>query len=178
MVENEIEELNIELDYYQISFNPEDVTSEWHWDPHRKGDSISLSKENKNAMKSQDDKQYKGSVIGNRPASTYQVKFIKGIGDIMVGMAPNIIDVNQEGNHYRYGWFLTLYDGKVWSKSNIKGSAYSGPIAPNSVIQVKYDKENGTISYVIDGQDKGIAHRNISSDFALYPCLEFYDTIV
>eukprot|EP01118_Nematostelium_gracile_P016354 TRINITY_DN6749_c0_g3_i6.p1 TRINITY_DN6749_c0_g3~~TRINITY_DN6749_c0_g3_i6.p1 ORF type:complete len:114 (-),score=19.72 TRINITY_DN6749_c0_g3_i6:7-312(-) len=92
----------------------------------------------------------------------------------MVGMAPNTIDVNQDHNSSKCGWYLRLSTGCLYSQSN-NGSGYTSQILPNAVIQVKYDKEKRNISYTINGQDKGIAHQNIPPGLALYPCIEFRD---
>ena len=89
----------------------------------------------------------------------------------MVGMAPKNVELNGQ-NFNTCGWYLHVFNGLLYSQAGDASRNYTSSIRENSVILVKHNKERRTISFSIDGQDKGIAFQNIPADMDLYPYVE------
>eukprot|EP01118_Nematostelium_gracile_P019851 TRINITY_DN937_c0_g1_i2.p1 TRINITY_DN937_c0_g1~~TRINITY_DN937_c0_g1_i2.p1 ORF type:complete len:309 (-),score=84.76 TRINITY_DN937_c0_g1_i2:71-997(-) len=173
---HEVHELSAELDYYQI---PSELTfsafNQWQWDTKKKGDRIVLSNNNRMAQKT-GDIAWDATVIGNKPVDTFQLKLTKrGLnGSVMVGMAPQTVNLNAI-NHNNCGWYMWLHDGTLYARKKSNGKKYTLPVEEGSVIQVTRDKSLGTISFNINGQDKGVAFYGVPADLVLYPAIEFSD---
>eukprot|EP01118_Nematostelium_gracile_P017765 TRINITY_DN7697_c0_g1_i1.p1 TRINITY_DN7697_c0_g1~~TRINITY_DN7697_c0_g1_i1.p1 ORF type:complete len:320 (+),score=84.51 TRINITY_DN7697_c0_g1_i1:70-1029(+) len=181
---SEVEKLNTELEYYQIpnpyhqnaiaspisQFQPNSPPSAipWKWNSQKKGEKIVLSNEDKTALKT----SLVGwnAVLGNRSINSFKIKIIKTNGQVMIGMAPLTVNLNRDDSR-SCGWYLNIGDGSLHSQNGDKARPYTTSIKENSIVQVDHDREKKTISFSINGQNKGIAYQNISSNLVLYPCV-------
>jgi hypothetical protein len=167
-----------ELDYYQISLSdapslvpPVTKSSSFSWDSQKKGSNIELSNNNTIVTKFGANDWNSSTILGSESVTSYKVKVLNGgDGGFMIGLAPNTINSYASSNHMKCGWYLFGINGKLWSQGDC-GCAYTGAINLNDIIEVYYHKENGTISFSINGQDKGTAY-HLPKHLDLYPCLE------
>lgn len=182
MPENERRELKEELDYYQIPL-PEDVIVEphrkrrkmddsnyWHWDLEKKGERMVISEDNQVALRSKIG-SFWNSVIANKPIDFFQVR-VQAV-NANVGFVTS--DFNPNGNSKKSGYFLFTLDGVLSSARKEDDRIYCTSIKEGSIIKATFDRQNGTISYCVNNQEKGIAFVKIPKDIILYPCVELYD---
>eukprot|EP01118_Nematostelium_gracile_P016349 TRINITY_DN6749_c0_g1_i2.p1 TRINITY_DN6749_c0_g1~~TRINITY_DN6749_c0_g1_i2.p1 ORF type:complete len:316 (-),score=67.77 TRINITY_DN6749_c0_g1_i2:83-1009(-) len=173
LTEIEKEELEEELDYYQIPISSNDTrlsSSQWCWDDQIKIPIIRLFDNNRSAETTS---QGSCAVIGDKPVTTFQVKVdTHGSSWAMVGMAPKTQQMNSHFYH-KCGWHL-YFNGALYSQDGDSNRPYATKIPDNAVVGVNYDREKGTISFSVDGQDKGIAFKGIPNDITLYPCVQLH----
>lgn len=167
------EMLDAELDYYQIVQKSEVV--ELQWDSNAKGNGIVISDNGKTIGKN-GPQGWNAAVLGTVSVPSYSVKILQRSvrGTIMIGMAPNTVQLNGS-NFSSCGWYFYVNDGTLHSQVGDSHRAYTTTIQQNSVVTVNHDTQNRTISFSIDGQDRGIAFRNIPTDLVLFPCVNFHD---
>eukprot|EP01118_Nematostelium_gracile_P008711 TRINITY_DN2890_c0_g3_i2.p1 TRINITY_DN2890_c0_g3~~TRINITY_DN2890_c0_g3_i2.p1 ORF type:complete len:161 (+),score=30.54 TRINITY_DN2890_c0_g3_i2:322-804(+) len=130
------------------------------------GDNIELSNDNKTI------KQNGGkwnAVLGMKSVTSYSVKVIERQGHVMIGMAPKRVQLNAL-NHATCGWFLDLCNGYIHSQNGSR--QYTTRIRKGCTAQVFHNKQNGTISFGVNGINQGIAFETIPNDVDLYPCVE------
>jgi len=179
-----LEELEEELDYYQITL-PEPLFQNLSsrtslaeppfqplfWDPKVKGANILLTKDNKVATKSGLG-GWNAAVLGNISNQSFKVKILnRGDATFVIGMALNI--KVESLNYDSSGWYLHGRDGTLYSQQGDFSRPYATILNDQSEIAVLFDHEKRQISYVIDGINKGIAFSNIPPG-DLYPALKIY----
>lgn len=164
-----------ELDYYQIplpqSLEKRIESRDLTWDPEKIVKNLELSNENKRLRRTTS----KGwdMVIGNKSVHSYYVKPIDSNPNIYlrIGMAPRTIDVNDSGNFDQFGYYL-LANGRTYDHRDQNVRNYTNRVSVDSIIGVHWNRENCTISFSVNGENKGIAFENIPKDEDLFPCIE------
>jgi len=98
---------------------------------------------------------------------------VKGGNDILLGYAILNAFRSDDINHTRSGWFLYCHTGHLYSCYGHSDTAYTTAISENSIVVVNLDKASRTISYEVDGEEFGIAFRDIDfGEGPLLPCAE------
>eukprot|EP00298_Acanthocystis_sp_HF-20_P017132 c21673_g1_i4.p1 GENE.c21673_g1_i4~~c21673_g1_i4.p1 ORF type:complete len:106 (+),score=31.51 c21673_g1_i4:1-318(+) len=93
----------------------------------------------------------------------------------MIGLAPKEhFQISGNYNFRTCGWYLYCGNGNLYSQNRDEGREYHGSgLKVGQIIEVKYDKENERISFVIDGVDRGVAFDNINTQkLDLYPAFD------
>eukprot|EP01118_Nematostelium_gracile_P004800 TRINITY_DN15729_c0_g1_i1.p1 TRINITY_DN15729_c0_g1~~TRINITY_DN15729_c0_g1_i1.p1 ORF type:complete len:323 (-),score=76.52 TRINITY_DN15729_c0_g1_i1:15-983(-) len=163
-------ELEFELDFYEV-LKSESKQEEWEWDPLQTGKNLELSKNNTTVTKTSS-KGWNSAVLANQYVDRFTIKIVKrSDGDAMIGMAPVSFDKN--GNNFRScGYYLHIGIGSLFSQGNRFGRPFTNSIQEKSLIEVYYDRKNGTIRFKVNDVDLGIAFENIPNQTLLFPCLE------
>ncbi len=108
----------------------------------------------------------------------YTILLVNNCKYLMVGFSTKIgFDIHGR-NYNRCGYFLYCAYGNLWFKdSKDSGRAYLNQRCdkPGTMITVKWDQETKTISYSINGEDKGLAFEDVFED-ELYPSFDIYDS--
>jgi hypothetical protein len=89
-------------------------------------------------------------------------------GQIMVGFSPKI---DPNGDNVRTGYYLHARTGWLFTKQKGGGKVYCDPIKLNSTIECVYDKNAKQISFVVNGENKGVAFSNIEEP-NIYPSID------
>jgi len=113
---------------------------------------------------------WNANVLGCLPVDAFIVQSVTG-GSIMVGLAPKQTDPN-EANYHKCGFYINLGNGYVYNKTP-PARGYTGIIKANSTVEVKHVGTD--ILFVIDGQSKGVAFKNVPGAGTLYPSIDFLD---
>eukprot|EP00298_Acanthocystis_sp_HF-20_P017135 c21673_g1_i7.p1 GENE.c21673_g1_i7~~c21673_g1_i7.p1 ORF type:complete len:106 (+),score=35.18 c21673_g1_i7:1-318(+) len=84
----------------------------------------------------------------------------------MIGLAPKEhFQISGNYNFRTCGWYLYCGNGNLYSQNRDEGREYHGSgLKVGQIIEVKYDKENERISYVVDGVNCGVAYENINNE--------------
>eukprot|EP01125_Pyxidicula_operculata_P002678 TRINITY_DN12525_c0_g1_i1.p1 TRINITY_DN12525_c0_g1~~TRINITY_DN12525_c0_g1_i1.p1 ORF type:complete len:315 (+),score=53.20 TRINITY_DN12525_c0_g1_i1:16-960(+) len=107
------------------------------------------------------------------------IKFENNVGSnsVMVGVAsPDTFKLN--GSSYsRSGWYLYCSNGCLYSQSGESDKKYCEPINTGQAIEVVLNKNEGTLSFSVDGVDKGVAysHPELKNLKHLCPAIEALD---
>lgn len=97
---------------------------------------------------------------------SFHVKLLKRyLGNVTIGIASNSIDPSGS-NYLQCGWYLFASTGNLHSQSG-SDQTYCDPIQENSIVGVKRNRDDGTISFSVDGVDKGVAFQNVPKDVDL-----------
>lgn len=95
---------------------------------------------------------------------------------ILLGVAPSTLNRETETVFSQAGWYFychnsTLYSGPPQNKCNFVYGP-SGKISSGAVVDVEVDRRQQTISFVIDGQSRGVAYAGVfTQDADLCPCV-------
>eukprot|EP00056_Hartaetosiga_gracilis_P016425 m.502 g.502 ORF g.502 m.502 type:complete len:551 (-) comp408_c0_seq1:51-1703(-) len=87
---------------------------------------------------------------------------------IYCGIAPSSFDINTSNMFSDSGWFFFMSSGNLYSgpPTSYGGHPY-GDVrvdAENGVVEVVVDRDERTISFVVNGEDKGIAYKDVFGD--------------
>jgi hypothetical protein len=151
------------LDYFQ----PEQAPS---WDPKFSGDSLTLGYNNR-SVSLQSGGGFNG-VQSSKPCSRYSVQVVQGTS-IYLGFAPRLGFQKNKVNFDSCGWFLFVFDGKLWSQDGTYNKAYSTAIPEGRIVTAIHDKSYNTIEFHVDGNSLGIAFTNVP-DIELFAAADFY----
>lgn len=98
---------------------------------------------------------------------------------IYIGVAPYSIKQNEDDNHFRCGWFFNCYNSTLASgyPHNYKNKEY-GPrkgdgeyIKEGDVVSVFIDTKRGDVSFIVNGEDLGVAFERVPLGRPLVPCV-------
>eukprot|EP00056_Hartaetosiga_gracilis_P009258 m.132456 g.132456 ORF g.132456 m.132456 type:complete len:388 (-) comp13089_c0_seq15:83-1246(-) len=106
----------------------------------------------------------------------FSVKVLKTSGsDIICGVAPSSFNTNGSNMYNSSGWHLGLDDGRLRSgpPTSYMGKEYHRKtVGEGEEVGVVVDREEKTISFVINGEDYGAAYKNVfKSDNDLRVCV-------
>ena len=155
----------------------------------RSGKNYTLSKNGLVATKTDGGNSWNCSVIGNKEMpknkfSKWKIK-INNIIDfnnsincwnILIGIGPD--NVNEEENFQRKCWCFICGQSKIKIKTNEKEYFYNNKnkrLKNNDIIEVVVDRQNGNLSFEINGINYGIACSDIPKEDKLYPVIIIYD---
>ena len=127
------------------------------------------------------------TAIGNDPLpqntiTEWDVKIISTTqnGHIMVGVAPQDIDVNAGNNFSKCGWYFFCYNSTLYSGPPKKHSGDSYGQGKNlkagDIVGVKMDTTKGELSFSVNGVSLGVAYDGIPLDKPLVPAIDLYNT--
>eukprot|EP01118_Nematostelium_gracile_P013027 TRINITY_DN4860_c0_g1_i2.p1 TRINITY_DN4860_c0_g1~~TRINITY_DN4860_c0_g1_i2.p1 ORF type:complete len:309 (-),score=89.29 TRINITY_DN4860_c0_g1_i2:4-930(-) len=172
--EEQLQELEEELDYYQIIVED----NLWKWDSKRVSHSIVMSNKGKTVSKLGFDGHWDGAAISMKPLDSFKVRVQKENPSARACLGFITSDnFDLKGDPLQRGYWLGVKSGNLSSK-DYAGKQYSTPIGNDSIIQVKFDRQKGEIRYIVDGNDKGVAFAGIPLDIVLHPCVYFCDRFV
>eukprot|EP01118_Nematostelium_gracile_P004928 TRINITY_DN1587_c0_g1_i2.p1 TRINITY_DN1587_c0_g1~~TRINITY_DN1587_c0_g1_i2.p1 ORF type:complete len:312 (-),score=76.28 TRINITY_DN1587_c0_g1_i2:114-1049(-) len=169
--EIEMEKLNGELDYYQITpliqqpQTPVQPIEPFQWDPNKKGRAITLSGDGRSARCI--NASGSGVVLATRPVPSCSIKiFAFGLG-LDIGWVSQMFNVDTD-KLKSGGWCLD-HGGSLYSQANPNGRPYGKDFKIGDIVTMHHNRRNRTISFSVDGEDQGIAFRDVPSDVELYP---------
>lgn len=168
---DDLQKLQEDLDYYQIA-TPFPAFS-LGWCQKYCGKNILI--EGKSAKKYRGENGWNAAVLGDVPnLAAFKFKIVKlETNTTMLGISPKIGFKSDDANHSTCGYYLYLLDGTLYSAKGDFGKNYTAPPKLGSVIELFYEKQQKTISFVIDGIPKGIAFSDVELD-EWYPAAEMY----
>ena len=97
-----------------------------------------------------------------------------------VGVAPADINQNKDQNCFNCGWYYNPYASVLRSgppmklrdkKYGYKDRSFGSTLSTGDEIGVVMDMANGTLSFVLNGKDCGVAFEGIPLDKPLFPCV-------
>ena len=100
---------------------------------------------------------------------------------IMIGVAPNTIDLNLQSAYNQCGWYFfccdsTLHSGPPRTKSNFNWGKNGLKVIVNQYVDVELNIDAKTIGYGINGAAIEKAYDNIPTDQVLCPCVLLRET--
>jgi len=117
------------------------------------------------------------NAIGSKPECiddvySYKLTIVSGGGNLMIGFAPSTMSLTSS-TYSSCGWYLYQSGGGLYSQAGDSSRAYASSFSVGATIICKYNPSKSTISFTINGTDKGTAFNNVSGD--LYPAINFYE---
>ena len=101
-------------------------------------------------------------------------------GNIMIGFATKNFNPSSR-NYETNGWFIDVVHGSLWSKDGDWKrkyynhiTEYTASIEIGDVITAIFDVKQSQISFLVNGEDLGIAFKNVNEE-RLYPAIEMFD---
>jgi hypothetical protein len=95
----------------------------------------------------------------------------------MFGIVANSANCSQSALYTVTGYYLHFYDGSLYSIEAKAVRPYTRKIVEGSEVKMVINSDEGTISFVIDGVDKGIAYEQIPKD-TFVPVCNIYQSLV
>lgn len=133
------------------------------------------------------------TVIGKSPipldsVTMWRIKILESVKDdsygINVGIAPFDIDLNENYNYSKCGWYFDCYSSILWSGPPHNydcGDKEYGPrkgdgeyVRTKDTVGVILDPQKGDLSFVVNSVDLGVAYSGIPLDKPLVPCVLLY----
>merc|ERR1712113_1096756 len=72
---------------------------------------------------------------------------------------------------FHLGWFLSFWDGRIYSRSNDSGESFCRQINIGDLVGVQFDAEAKEISYSLNETPLGVAFRDVDqAGEELFPC--------
>eukprot|EP01126_Amoeba_proteus_P065535 TRINITY_DN9336_c0_g1_i2.p1 TRINITY_DN9336_c0_g1~~TRINITY_DN9336_c0_g1_i2.p1 ORF type:complete len:252 (-),score=40.49 TRINITY_DN9336_c0_g1_i2:134-889(-) len=95
----------------------------------------------------------------------------------MIGLATRDKFNPNSSNYSSCGWYLCCFNGNLYSASDSSRNFfyYDKRVPPLSEIEVLWDRSAQTISFVINGENCGIAFRKVNVGSPLHPAIDLYD---
>ena len=96
--------------------------------------------------------------------------------NILIGIGPD--NVNEERNFHRKCWSLICGESKINIRNNVKdyiNKKENKRIKNNDIIEVILDRQNGNLSFEVNGINYGIACSDIPKEDKLYPVINIFD---
>jgi hypothetical protein len=170
-------EIEADLDYFQIKI-PAPISVALTWDPNYCGANFHLSEEKTVATKSTGGDGWNASVLGAVSVDKYIVLVVNRgeNGHVMIGFAtrPNFLKDGQ--NYNKCGWYLYVFDGKLYSGDGLSNKAYTSTAIPNgSRVTAIHNKTTRQISFCLNDTPLGVAYENVTPNGDLYPALDIRD---
>ncbi len=96
-------------------------------------------------------------------------------GGIFIGVAPSDIDQNFGDNVFKCGWYFDCYTSALCSGPPhnywYKGYGEKNYVGTGECVGVEMDTTNGELSFVVNGENFGVAYEGIPLDKPLVPCV-------
>lgn len=142
------------------------------------GELLELSADSRTVTKSANaSRGWNSAVLGSLPNQSYKLRINScSRNGLMIGLSPSHdFKADGEPNHSVRGYFFSISTRSSYRSTKPKKREYANNITPpqnGSIIEVVYDRIQGTISYIIDGNQAGVAFDAVPSDVDLYPAVE------
>lgn len=91
---------------------------------------------------------------------------------IMIGVAPSSLPMPGNYDYDNCGFWMYLSNGSLYSQAGDRERAYAQQVKAGSTVTCSYDTRAHTVSYAVDGVEKGVAFRNVTGE--LYPAAMLY----
>ena len=89
-----------------------------------------------------------------------------------VGVAPSNIDLSQYRIFEKFGYFIYCYNSHIYSGPPLKYTDHYFGSAEVKEVSVVLDCDHGTVGFIADGKDLGVAFNGILKDnYSLCICL-------
>jgi hypothetical protein len=148
------------------------------------GNNYALSNNDKYATKVGKDTAWDCNVLGNIIVSSgihlWNVKILKSkFSNIMIGVVPSDANVSQKDIYSKCGYFINAHNSKLFSgpPHNYNGTPFcnAGRLLDETIITIKLDFNERTISFIINETGYGVAYKDIlDKEFQL--CVIMNDT--
>jgi hypothetical protein len=120
--------------------------------------------------------------VDSFPENTVVIWRVKVVNcyQIMIGVAPASIDVNDEYNCYKSGWYLhcqnnCLYSGPPFNYVNKYCGFDFEPVPEGETVVVEVNTTTGDISFTVR-EETYLAFQGIPLDEKLFPCVLLWNT--
>ena len=105
----------------------------------------------------------------------FRIKLLNRCGYMMVGFATSRHGVKLDGQNFNVGYYVFTRNGTLFSEGVRNRYYCQWPmLLPGSIVEGRF--ENGQISFVVNGVDRGVAFSNIPSGEKLVPAFNVHDT--
>ena len=115
--------------------------------------------------------------------TSWSVKILRSMNNDcfgnIIGVAPSDIDLNEDRNYKKCGWYFNCYDSALWSgpPHNYESKEY-GPkkgtgkyVRTGDTVGFVMDTAKGELSFVVNNVNLGVAYKGIPLDKPLVPCV-------
>ena len=138
-----------------------------------------LSGENNDIITKIGSDGYRGTLIlesfDKNKVYKWKIKLLKSRDNFhfYLGVASSDFDIYKYDDHC--GWYFYVWNQKLYSANpnNIANKNFKVKF-PRSEITIIMDMKERTLRYIIDGEDNGIAYKDIPIDKPLYPAIYMY----
>ena len=133
-----------------------------------------------------------GPTIPKKGVSEYKIKINKSSngrgGCVQIGVAPEDIPRYGQDLHYELGWYINTaallkYSGPPHNCKGSEGEEY-GPrkghgeyVRDGDTVGIVMDMDKGELSFVLNGENLGVAFSGIPCDKPLVPCAILTDNV-
>jgi SPRY domain len=93
--------------------------------------------------------------------------------NIRIGFAPSKLFGDSKRNLSPCGWYLSLYDGTLYSQDGYHGDAYCSRCKEGNAITCIYNASTSEISFEKSGVSLGVAYTNVNGD-DIAPAVQLY----
>jgi len=163
----QIEQLGIEQDYYQLP--PLAKIQSITWDTDHCSSNLKISNEGRTVMGA-GKAVFCGAVLGMKSNKDFKVRVESG--HVLVGYATRAA-FQPENCEWSMGLFLDCSYGSIFDKSSTEFVEYCPCLEEGETIAVQLDTEASTVSFITNGTNHGIAFRELGTE-PLFPCVAFY----
>jgi len=135
------------------------------------GNNYGLSNDNKSATKIGKDQSawdcnVLGNIIVNSGTRLWTVKIVKSkYSNIMIGLVPSDANVSQKDLFTKCGYFINAHNSRLYSGPpyNYNNNPFcdSGRLLDQSIVSIRLDFNEKTISFTINGTDYGVAYKAV-----------------
>jgi len=151
-----------------VQINPNNKSNGVSFDPLYTGSRATLSEDKKRIKKSAED-GYNCAALGTK-CDSFSIRLIKNCANMMIGMAPRTI--NKDGENFNCcGWYLYCVSGNLYSQSGAFDESYHNKTVNQNGTVIGVSLENGEMSFSVNGQDLGVAFRDLHG-LDLYPAFD------
>merc|ERR1719240_218278 len=164
---DQIEQLRIEQDYYQLP--PWAQIQPMTWDTDHCSSNLKISNDGHTVMGA-GNALFCGAVLGMKANTDFKIRVESG--HVMVGYTTRAA-FQPDNCEWSMGWFLDCSYGSIFDKSSTAFVAYCPSLEEGGTIAVQLDREASTVSFITNGTNHGIAFRDLGTE-CLFPCVGFY----
>lgn len=111
-------------------------------------------------------------VVADQPLERYRVQVTnRGEGGyLMIGF--HTLPIQPNGDNTTGGYYLWVRNGNLYSAAGGNITYRGCRIAEGSIVESVYHRSSGTISFIVDGVDRGIAFKKVPGHQVLYPAVD------
>lgn len=143
------------------------------------GPNIDVSADGRTATKTRGGVGCNASALCDTPNRTsYRIKLLAspaGGSHLLLGYAPRTGFQVGGQNYNKCGWYIFCHNGNLYGQGGVSNRRYHGArVTVGSIVEVRYDRAAGKISFSVGDKDCGVAFENVPSTHDLFPAIEFW----
>ena len=138
-----------------------------------------LSGENNDIITKIGSNGYRGTLIlyelEINKENSWKIKLLNSTDNFHYFLGVATSDFNIKENYDHCGWYLYVWNQELYTsnQNNIANKNFKAEF-PKNEVKIVMNMKEGTLKFIIDGKDNGIAFKDIPLDKPLYPAIYMY----